>query len=145
MKQYQLSGKEVKKLAEQYGFIGRKSRIEVQEADNKKLYFVDKKLVLIEKQDIMVPSLKTESGLPLVTVDMGAVKFVAKGADVMRPGITKIDEFEKGALVVVVDEKNQKPLAICQALFSSGEMKQMTQGKVLRNLHYVGDDYWKQE
>ena len=33
---------------------------------------------------------------PYVIVDMGAIKFVCKGANIMRPGITKFSDFEKG-------------------------------------------------
>lgn len=93
-----------------------------------------------------VPSLKLlltqPSLLPTVTVDMGAVRFVTRGADIMRPGIVSNDDFEKGALVAVVDETHNKPLAIGQALVSGEDMRSASEGRVVQNLHYVGDDLW---
>ena len=39
---------------------------------------------------------------PSVEVDMGAVKFMCKGANLMRPGIKKFTEFEKENLYVLL-------------------------------------------
>ena len=76
---------------------------------------------------------------------MGAIKFVINGADIMRPGITEIEEgIVKGDFVVIADEKNKNPLAIGIALYDSGEMKKITSGKVVKNIHYVGDEIWKE-
>ena len=81
--------------------------------------------------------------LKTITVDMGAVKFVVKGADIMRPGITKIDEtIESNDLVTIVDEKHNKPIGIGLALFSGKEMLKVTSGKCVKNLHYVSDKIW---
>ena len=45
------------------------------------------------------------------------MKYILKGADVMRPGIVKYDEWgEKDALVVVRDEKKGRGLAVGRAL-----------------------------
>ena len=75
---------------------------------------------------------------------MGAVKFVASGADVMRPGIKEIDPaIKKDDLVVVVDITHKKPLCVAHAQFSGEEMQKMGKGKVLKNVHYVGDEIWK--
>ena len=75
---------------------------------------------------------------------MGAVKHILNGADIMAPGIVRIiGDFKKGDLVLVVDEKYGKPLAVCEALYSSEEISKMSKGKVLKNLHYVGDKVWK--
>ena len=77
---------------------------------------------------------------------MGAVKFVVNGADVMRPGIVEIEEgIAKDEFVAVIDKNNKKPLAVGIALFSSEEMKGMNSGKVIKNIHYVGDELWKTE
>lgn len=80
--------------------------------------------------------------LPSVTVDKGAIRFVVKGADVMRPGITKCQDFPADALVVIVDETVGKPIAVAKTLFSSPVLLEMTEGKVLINLHRVGDEIW---
>jgi len=79
-----------------------------------------------------------------VTVDMGAVPFVTKGADVMGPGIVDADpEIRSGDLVWVRDVKNLKPLAIGQSLLSGEELRQKRPGKAVRSLTYVGDKLWK--
>jgi len=82
--------------------------------------------------------------LPTIVVDMGAVKFVANGADIMRPGIKEIPSgIAQDALVAIVDERNRKPLAVGVMLLSSEEMQAANSGKVIKTVHYVGDDIWK--
>jgi len=79
-----------------------------------------------------------------VTIDMGAVQFIASGADIMAPGIVEADEsIEVGDVVWVRDEKNRKPIAIGTALLTGTEMVRSTRGKAVKNLHYVGDDIWR--
>lgn len=81
-----------------------------------------------------------------VTVDMGAVKFVYNGADVMAPGIVDADEdIKKGDLVWVRDEKNMQPLAVGEALISGKEMIASNKGKAIKSIHHVGDDIWNYE
>lgn len=96
--------------------------------------------------DKLVPTLKLlldSNFLKSVVVDMGAVRFVTNGADIMRPGITSFDDsIDKDDFVVVVDETYKKPLAVCIALFSSEELSNIGSGKVLKNIHYVGDALW---
>lgn len=78
-----------------------------------------------------------------VVIDMGAVGFITKGADVMAPGIIDVDEaIQKDDLVWICDEKHRKPLAIGVALMSGEEMKTKKQGKAIKTLHYVGDRLW---
>ncbi len=81
--------------------------------------------------------------IPSVWVDQGAVSRIASGADVMRPGITRMDVFRKGDNVVVRDEKFSKPIAVGQALTSSAEAAAMAHGRVVKNLHHVDDRVWK--
>ena len=76
---------------------------------------------------------------------MPAVPFIAKGADVMRPGIKELDEFSKNSFVVIVDENNRKPLAVGLALFSSVEINSLEKGRTIRTIHFVGDPIWKIE
>ncbi len=97
--------------------------------------------------DNIIPTLKhllKNNFLKKITVDMGAVKFVSSGADVMRPGIVEIDPaIKKGDIVAVIDVNNKRPLAVGEALFDSAEMREMKTGKVIKSIHYVGDDVWK--
>ena len=62
---------------------------------------------VLKINDEYVPFLSEEQTLekfPYVMVDMGAVKFMCKGANVMRPGIKKFSEFEKDSIVCVIEE-----------------------------------------
>lgn len=79
-----------------------------------------------------------------VTVDMGAVPYVANGADVMTPGVVDADlQLEEGDMVWVRDEKNARPLAIGKALMSGSDMISAKSGKAVASIHYVGDKLWK--
>ena len=145
----QLSKSEVKDINEQL----RVFRYELSKKDQVMLIDDDVKIVLVNNQpeyfyyqDKIFPTLKNllkKEILKKIVVDMGAVKFVASGADVMRPGIREIDSgIVLGEAVVIVDEKNKKPLAVGIALFSSIDMKAAASGKVIKTVHYVGDKIW---
>ncbi|MEM1952835.1 MAG: PUA domain-containing protein [Candidatus Caldarchaeum sp.] len=81
--------------------------------------------------------------LPSVWVDMGAVPHIAAGADVMRPGIVRMDVFENGDTVVVRDVVHSKAIAVGKALLSSSEAASMVKGKVVKTVHYIDDAAWK--
>ncbi len=75
---------------------------------------------------------------------MGAVPHVVGGADVMAPGIRRVEgEFGVDGLVVVADEKYGKHLAVGRALLESKALAAAKKGKAVENLHYVGDPIWE--
>jgi PUA-domain protein len=79
-----------------------------------------------------------------VVVDMGAVSFITKGADVMAPGVTDVDVLiQKDDYVWICDEKHRKPLAVGVAVMTGEEMKTKKPGKAVKTLFYVGDRFWK--
>jgi PUA-domain protein len=79
----------------------------------------------------------------LVVVDAGAVRFVVNGADIMKPGIVSADpEIAVGDLVVIVEVRHQKPLAIGRALVAGTDMN--GEGKAVKSLHHVGDAIWNE-
>lgn len=79
-----------------------------------------------------------------VVVDMGAVPFVTKGADVMGPGIVEVDRsITVGDLVWVKDIKNGIPLAIGVAMMDGEQMATKPSGKAIRTVHHVTDKLWK--
>lgn len=81
--------------------------------------------------------------VPTVTVDMGAVKYVVNGADIMRPGVTRIDaNVRKDRLVAVIDERHSKPLAVGVSLYDANEMQSLNKGKVILTKHHINDDLW---
>ena len=78
-----------------------------------------------------------------VTVDMGAVKFVANGADVMGPGVVDADpSIAEGDMVWIRDERNKRPLAIGRAMVPAQSMLEKIKGKVVSSIHFVGDKLW---
>lgn len=80
---------------------------------------------------------------PHVMVDMGAVKFMCKGANVMRPGIKSYSNFEKDGIVCIIEESKHKFLAVGKALVSSEELEKMEKGEVVKNMHYISDKFWE--
>lgn len=124
--------------------FNKKDRMTLVEED-KTYYYKDDLCAMFVWEGKLIPTLKLiiqKNFLKTVTVDMGAIKFLVSGADVMRPGIVASEEFSKDAIVVVVDQTHKKPLCICQAMFSSADMMAMKTGKVLKNIHWVGDSIW---
>jgi PUA-domain protein len=151
MKQLTLSKKEKKGLNEEilkaYGLVDFFQMGDFVVLVNDTYILKDSELMFFyTDEDVLLPSLKLilkKNFLLKIVVDMGAVPFVAKGADLMRPGIVGVDaDVDEGSIVVIVDEQNMKPLAIGQSLFSKLEMEEMEAGKMVVNLHYVGDEVW---
>lgn len=106
--------------------------------------------IICEKGERIFPTVHEEYNrklldeLPALVVDMGAVPYIARGAGVMRPGITDFrGEFRRGELLVIRDERNLKPLSISIALEGSEKCKEMSRGKVAENIHHVNDRIWR--
>lgn len=103
-------------------------------------------LKILQIESEFLPFLSEEVILekfPFVMVDMGAVKFMCNGANVMRPGIRKYSEFSKGQIVCVIEESKHKFLAVGRALVDSSELENMQKGEVVKNLHYISDEFWE--
>ena len=80
---------------------------------------------------------------PSVAIDEGALKYIIKGADVMRPGISKYDDWgEAGRLVVVREDKKGRAAAVGRTTVASSEMAELKKGNCVRNLHHAGDRFW---
>ncbi len=81
-----------------------------------------------------------------VTVDMGAVPYLANGADVMAPGIIDADpSIAEGDVIWVRDERNLRPLSLGLSKHAGEELVSLDKGKVIRTIHYVGDELWSFE
>ena len=123
-----------------------KAKIETVEADFGKLILVNCKPLLFKVEDNVLPTLffkEVVMHAPIVVVDMGAIPFVCNGADVMAPGIVRIEgEFIKGDIVLVVDEKHRKPLALGEILYDAEGAKNVKRGVVVKNVHFVSDKIW---
>jgi PUA domain protein len=121
--------------------------VEIGDLDDNKLVFIDGVPCFIFKDSEIIFTIHGLNKFTLkqkyVVVDMGAVKFVTNGADVMAPGIIDADEnIKENDQVWICDENHHKPLAIGIALISGEEMIKNNKGKAIKTLHYVGDDIW---
>ena len=149
----QLSKSDIKKINQEiessYGvkdFFDKKANVELV-TDEFEIVTLDKEPCFFYSEGKIIPTLKLllkENFMKKVTIDMGAVKFIASGADLMRPGITEIDDgISEGDFISVIDVEHKKPIAIGQALMNSEDMRNADNGKVIKNIHYVGDKLWK--
>ena len=156
MKRYRLSNKQLKELEQKYSFLSSiiRSGVELIEFDDdEKLYISVENLLpilyelKIEDRNIVIPTLYLVHRFgvlvpePYVVVDQGAVKHILNGADIMRPGITEFSQFKRGDIVFVLDPK-RRAIAVGVALVDSGDLQNMQKGKVVKNVHYLGDDIW---
>jgi PUA-domain protein len=126
-------------------------RIEVAETGGPvRFYFVDREPLLFDRGGVLFPTLRGAMARPFsnrrITVDMGAVRFVVNGADIMRPGIVAVtDDVRADRPALVVEERHGKPLAVCIARFDADALRAETGGKVCKNIHHVGDEIWELE
>jgi PUA-domain protein len=150
-KRYYLKKKKLKGIIDKLGYysklISPKSRIEILDTDHFRIILINGEPFIMMIGDTPFPTLKGALEIPLlykyVTVDMGAVKFVAKGADVMCPGIIDADlNIKEDDLVIVVDELHKKPLAIGKSLISGEDMINRNEGKAVKSIHHIGDKIW---
>jgi len=123
----------------------RPCRVEVIETDGDlRLFLVDGEPLLMEMEGYIFPTLRGLISWQIearkVVVDSGAVRFVANGADIMRPGVVSVtDDVRGGSPVQVTEERHGKPLAVGTALGGADEIRAMTAGKAVRTVHFVGD------
>lgn len=150
-KRYYLQKKKLKKVTKELGdystLISPKSKVEILESDLYDIILVDGRPLIMMIDEVPFPTIKGALELELtkkyVVVDMGAVKFVAKGADVMSPGIVGADpDIKEGDFVIIIEETHRKPLAIGKALISGQEMVEKNEGKAVSAIHYIGDKLW---
>ena len=137
-------------LGEYGGLLENKKNVEILEAEPNSFILVDGEPYIIIIDDKAFPTLKAALNNVIdgktVTVDMGAVRFVTNGADIMSPGITAADDnIVPGDIVLIVDETHGKPLAIGVSLITGEEMVENDSGKAIETKHYVGDEIWNFE
>ena len=124
--------------------------LDVANLDGDRAFIMNGKIIAVEDENALyltlhgVNELKPEKGW--VTVDMGAIRFLANGADVMAPGIVDADPgIEEGDIVWVKDERYGRPLAIGKAIIDGPSMSAGATGKAVKTIHFVGDPIWNAE
>jgi PUA-domain protein len=154
-RRYPIKAKEAKQLLDEASktlkinletIFGTKATVEVVESDVGSIYLIAGKPAFFRIDKKILPTLlfsEFTAVAPKIVVDMGAVPYVCKGADVMAPGITKIEgEFGRGDFVLVVDLKFGKALAIGEALMDAETARTTKKGPIVKTLHYVSDKIW---
>lgn len=100
----------------------------------------------VQSGESFFPFLASQATLalfPTAVVDEGAIRFLLNGADVMRPGIRRLDDWgPAGKMVVVREEKKGRAIAVGTALVPGSEAEEMAKGECIKNLHHVGDRFW---
>jgi PUA domain protein len=123
-----------------------KVNIEVAETEFAEILLINSKPLLAKMEGKVFPTLifnEIFSLAPKVVVDMGAVPHICNGANVMAPGIVGFNgEFRKGDYVFVADERHKKPIAVGEILYDANAAKNVKQGIVVKNIHFVGDKVW---
>jgi PUA domain protein len=155
-RRYPLKAKEAKQIIEDSSkklkfdleaLYGAKANVEIVESDVGEIYLIEGKPILFKLGDIVLPTLlfsEFAAKAPKIVVDMGAIPYVCKGATVMAPGIVRVEgEFGKGDLVLIVDMKHGKALALGESLLDAETAKQTKKGPVVKTLHYVSDKIWE--
>ena len=86
-----------------------------------------------------------ETGIKLskIVVDIGAIRFITNGADVMAPGIVSFDNsVKKGSLVEIREEKANTIIGVGMSLINSDEFDKNKKGKVIKLIHHLKDKFW---
>ena len=129
-------------------------KLELPKIKNLKVYYIDDDaqiiigdgIKILNVDDCYIPFLSEDTileKLANVIVDMGAVKFMCNGANVMRPGIKKYTEFKKGDIVCISEESQNKFIAVGKAIIDSSELESISKGEIIKNMHYISDRYWE--
>lgn len=140
--QLEISDEELKQI------VSPKDRVEWMKLDgNQEIYAINGVLTFWVKDGKFIPLLSYLMNhslpYPRVKVDPGAVKFVSKGADVMRPGVVEIDDgISPGEVVLVEDPSHGRILSVGEAMYSSEEMESMEKGKIIKCIHSLTDPIW---
>ena len=151
MKSNLISKSETAKIFEQLNAqwkmeLPKEKNVRTHQIDEKGIIITGKGVTAIKIGDNILPFLGDVPILekfPYVTVDMGAIKFICKGANVMRPGITKFSDFENGQIVCVIEESQHKFLAVGKAEMPSRQLDDTNKGEVIKNMHYISDIFWE--
>jgi len=125
--------------------LDRLESAEVVELEDAKILLLNRTPALIVFPDgRIIPHLQGLGRItvcPIVVVDKGAVEYVAKGADVMIPGVVKHSGFSKGEPVAVVSEE-YVAIAVGVALQGSETITKGARGKIVKNLHKPNDKFF---
>lgn len=140
----------IRRLGEEFGMAVPLDEVPLDEAEAgpHRLLLRENEAIALFVDGAIVPTVRGLLTYPAtkraVTIDMGAVRFIYNGADVMAPGIVEADPAVRaGDVVWVRDEKNRRPLAVGRAIMDGPTMAREEKGKAIETIHHVGDDLWR--
>lgn len=86
--------------------------------------------------------------MPKLRADVGAIKFVLSGANIMCPGLTSPgatihDEVDEGCPVAIYAEGKEHAMAVGITKMSTADIKSINKGHGVDNVHYLNDGLWK--
>ena len=120
-KRYFLKKKKVKEIKSELGdygsFINNKDTLELLEAEDYDFILVNGEPYIIMINDEPYPTVKAALNM----------------------------ELDSKVVVIIVEETHNKPLAIGISLITGPEMVENSEGKAIKNIHYVGDAIWNLE
>jgi PUA domain protein len=126
--------------------LSKSAQVECAEPEEGAVFMTLDGYEFVQAGETFFPFLGSQGALglfPNAVVDEGAIRFMLNGADVMRPGIRKLDDWGgEGRVVVVREEKKGRAIAVGTSTVASAEAREMTKGGCIKNLHHVGDRYW---
>ncbi len=140
----------LRRLADEFGMAvpADEELLDEAEAGPHRLLLRENEAIALFLNGDVIPTIRGLLAFPAtkraVTVDMGAVRFIYNGADVMAPGIVDADPGIRAADVVWIrDEKNGRPLAVGRAIMDGPTMAREEKGKAIETIHHVGDEIWR--
>ena len=121
--------------------------IRIVELDNGESILMGKEFAAVKIGNDIIPLLVMKEFLEIsgkIIVDKGAVRFICDGANIMRPGVIRVEgTFEIDDIIGVEEAQHGKMLAIGFALVNSLDIQGMSKGIVMKNMHYIGDKFWE--
>eukprot|EP01025_Chloroclados_australasicus_P004620 TRINITY_DN11195_c0_g1_i1.p3 TRINITY_DN11195_c0_g1~~TRINITY_DN11195_c0_g1_i1.p3 ORF type:complete len:187 (-),score=24.65 TRINITY_DN11195_c0_g1_i1:317-877(-) len=86
--------------------------------------------------------------MPKLRADVGAIKFVLGGANIMCPGLTSPgatihDEVDARSPVSIYAEGKEHAMAVGRTEMSTADMRKINKGIGVENMHYLNDGLWK--
>ncbi|MHA1865621.1 MAG: DUF1947 domain-containing protein [Candidatus Heimdallarchaeaceae archaeon] len=85
----------------------------------------------------------TKIDISSAVVDIGAIKFILNGADVMAPGVDSFGSgIKEGDFITIKEEKAKSIIAVGLSLINSEDFDKGKKGKIIKNLHSLKDEYW---
>jgi len=117
------------------------------EVDNGESLLIGKEFTAVKIGNNIIPFLTMKKFPEIsgkIVIDKGAVKFICNGANVMRPGVIRVEGvFEIDDIICAEEAQHGKMLAVGFALTNSLDIQGMSKGVVMKNMHYIGDKFWE--